>query len=135
MPLKIHPMPDEAILIIEMFTPADPVKDGIAQLQAAVDFKQKVGGHIIKILDFTHAEVKFSDMMQGMASEKGLPGGINDPDLSTIFVIQGDIPQLGVEALKEQDQYGEVRNVIGHFQTRDEALVAARAEMAKRQKK
>lgn len=135
MPLKIYPMPDERILIIEMYTPADPMKDGMAELQAVNEFKQKAGGHIVRILDFTHAEVKFADMIQGMASEKGLPGGINDPDVSTVFVALGDIAQLGVEALREQDQYGDIRNVVGLFQTRDEALAASRAEIAKWPKK
>jgi hypothetical protein len=135
MPLTTDFIPDEPILIIEMFTPADPIKDGIAQLQAAVDFKKKVGGRIVKVLDFTHAEVKFSDMIQAMAAEKGQPGGVNDPDISTVFVALGDMAQIGVEALKEQDQYGDIRNVIGLFQTREEALAAGRAEIAKWPKK
>lgn len=135
MPLKIQSLPDEPILIIEMFTPADPFKDGEAELKATIDFKKKIGGHVFRVLDFTHAEIKFGDMMQGMAAEKGKEGGINDPDVSTVFVAQGDMAQLGVEALREQKQYGDFRNVIGLFPTRDAAIAAIHAEMVKEPKK
>jgi hypothetical protein len=63
-----------------------------------------------------------------MAADKG-PGGIDDPDVTTIFIGTHAMVKLGVNAFKEQKRYGAV-NPIEFVTSVDEALALIHARIA-----
>ena len=131
MPVNIERLVDERIIIFRMYVQADPDEDQKTLLKAVIEFKHEVGGHICRIMDFSEVQVGFSDMMLGMASEKEKEGGVNDPDVSTVFIATTELAQFGVKAFQEQTQYGSFRNIVALVSSREEAMTAARAEIAK----
>lgn len=130
MTLKIEELPDEAIIVCTINLPHVPAEDVRDTLQATASFKEKLGKKVYRIVDLSLFELSFSEAVMGMGAEKDAPGGINDPDVSTIYVGSGEWVTFGVKAFQEQEQYGET-HILAICNTVDEALSAARADIAK----
>ena len=125
MSIKVEKYPDIHTVLITMQEPLIVPDDAVGALATSAAFKKEQGCHIYRIMDFTQVNLNFSDMMVGMATEKGHEGGLYDPDVSTIFIGSGELVELGVEALKNQPHY-QGANVAGLVRTREEALEIAR---------
>lgn len=125
-------LPDEHIIGIAILPPTENPKDGIALAEEVIKFKREVGGHIYRILDFTKLPMSFTELMMGMSADMNPEGGINDPNISTIFIGSGEWVEFGVKAFKEQVQYGQT-NVKHLCTSLDEALAFARADREKKE--
>lgn len=119
-------LPGEPIIVITVYPPLKVTDDAVGSFQHVVEFKRKTGGHVWRIIDFSRINMTFSEAVIGMASERDIEGGINDPDVSTIYVSSANIVKMGVKAFQEQAQYGKT-NLIGLFGSLDEALNHLRA--------
>lgn len=129
MSVELKELPNEPILVVLTHPPLR-IEDGPIASQAVVVFKKKLGGHVWRVIDFSELDMTFSDAMLGMATEQGVEGGINDMDVSTIYIGSSEIVKFGVKAFQEQEQYGKT-NVIGLFETVDEGIAFARADIKK----
>ena len=118
---------DPIILVIHTGT-AQP--DMAISSRAEVAKFQKAQGRMVhRILDFTGCKVDFSGLVLSMASDQG-PGGIDDPNVTTIFVGTTQMVDLGANAFKEQKRYGAV-NPVELFTSVDAAVDFARSKVAK----
>ena len=115
-------MDEISTIILEAVPPSKFPDDPIANLEEAKKFKEHIGGHIYRLIDLSavSADYTFSDVMIGMATERGKEGGADDPDVTTIFVGFGDVVELGAKSLQEQEQYG--KGDVHLFNSQDEAL-------------
>jgi len=77
--------------------------------------------------------VKFSDLVMAMASDMNPDGGINDPDVSTIYIGSGELLSFGAKAFQEQKQYGPT-NIKALVATLDDAIAFARTDIASKKK-
>ncbi|NLX09244.1 MAG: hypothetical protein GXY36_06275 [Chloroflexi bacterium] len=128
--LEIKELPGEPIIVFHVRLPHVPQDDVSETLKTTAEFKQKMGGHIYRIVDLSLFNLSFSDAMLGMAAERGAEGGVNDMEMSTIFVGSGEMVKFGAKAFQEQKQYGET-NVVFVCSTVEEGIAFARAELAK----
>ena len=125
MSIRVEKFADIRTVFVTMVPPLTVPEDAIQALTASAEFKKEVERPICRIMDFSQVDLNFSDMMVGMASEKGHEGGLYDPDVATVFIGSGEMVELGVNALKNQPHY-EGANVAGLVRTREEALEIAR---------
>lgn len=128
--MEVNELPDEHIIVFNMFS-AKGSDDVQKVLKQVADFKHKVGGHVYRIIDFTQvaSSIAFSDLVQAMALEMNVEGGINDGEVSTIYVGSNEWIQFGAKAFQTQAQYGKT-NVIHICGSTDEALAFARKTIA-----
>lgn len=126
---QIEQIPGHPIVVVHFTGWIDPIAEVAPMLEKVVGFKRQVKGHVYRILDFSQAELDFGEMVQGMGSEINREGGSNDPDVTTLFVVSDEIHKLGVQSIKEQDQYGKAP--VQFFTSCDEAIEHAKAEAAK----
>ena len=124
MSIKVEKYPEIHTVLITMVEPLTVPDDAVGALAASAEFKKDQGCCICRILDFSQVKLNFSDMMVGMAAEKGHEGGLYDADVATVFIGSGELVELGVEALKSQPHY-KGANVAGLVRTREEALEIA----------
>jgi hypothetical protein len=127
MSIAITRLSDDKTILIAVFPPPRIPDDVTNLAQEVVNFKKAVGGHIYRVLDFTKLPMSFSDLVMGMGSDRNAEGGINDPDVSTVFVGSGEWVEFGVKAFREQAQYGQT-NVKHICASVDEALAFVRAD-------
>jgi hypothetical protein len=127
MSIETTHLPEDYTILVTIIPPPKFPDDVINLSQEVVSFKKAVGGHIYRILDFTKLPMTFSDLVMGMGSDRNTEGGINDPDVSTIFIGSGEWVEFGVKAFREQAQYGET-NVKHVCISVDEALAFVRAD-------
>jgi len=120
MSIKVEQFPDKNI-VLTYVAPLSVPADAITALQESSKFKQEMGGTCYRILDFTQANLNFSDMVVGMAFEKGHDGGVYDANVPNIFIGSGELVKLGVESLATQEHY-QGANVKGLYASREEAL-------------
>ncbi len=127
-------LPGEPILIVSIVPPLKSPDDVQASIQASAEFKKAQGGHVYRILDFKSLgqDLPFSALVNGMAQGLKTDGGVNDPDVSTIYVGSTEWVVFGVKALQNQAQYGPT-NVLTLCESVDEAIAAARADMKRRE--
>lgn len=130
MSIEIKQLPNEPIIVLKVVPPPVVPDDTITVTKEAASFKKKVGGHIYRIVDFSAFSKNFSfaDLIHGMAAELKVEGGINDMDVSSIFVGSDEWVVFGAKAFQEQDQYGPT-NVKHICTTVEEAVEFARNDM------
>jgi hypothetical protein len=133
MSIDIKRMPEDRAILIVMLPPPVIPKDTVDLQQAVSGFKKEIGGHVYRIVDLTKMPVKFSDLVMAMASDMNPDGGINDPDVSTIYIGSGELLSFGAKAFQEQKQYGPT-NIKALVATLDEALAFARTDTANKKK-
>ncbi len=127
MSIDIRQMPDEHAVVVAMIPPPIFPKDTTDMHQAVASFRKEVGGHVYRIVDLTKMPVKFSDLVMAMASDMNPDGGINDPNVTTVYIGSGELIAIGAKAFQEQKQYGQtnIKAVVG---TLDEALAFVRTD-------
>jgi hypothetical protein len=135
MSIQSRSLPDEPIIIVSVLNPIKIPDDVIASVQASAKFKQTEGRHIYRILDFTSLgqDLPFSTLVNGMVFELKADGGINDMDVSTIYVGSTEWVLFGARAFREQAQYGPT-NVMHICGSVDEGIAIARADIEKKKK-
>jgi hypothetical protein len=133
MTVEVKEVPNEPIILFSVVLPHTPEDDVRAATQGTTEFKKKWGGHVYRVVDLSHFELNFSQAMMGMAAERGLEGGVNDLEISTIYIGSGEWVTFGVKAFQEQAQYGQT-NVIHICSTVDEGLAFARAHIEQNKK-
>jgi hypothetical protein len=129
MTVKIEEMSEERIVIASIIAPIEFPHDVEMPLSAAVQFKEKVGTPVCRIMDFTASNLQFSEMMFGLAGEQDKPGGFWDKDVYSILIGTSEWVTFGVESTK-QAQY-EGAEIKGLVATREEALALARSLLQK----
>jgi len=99
-------------------------------LKEMVAFKRQVGGHVYRIINLLDIQLTFGDMVSAMGLERGREGGSEDPDVTTIFVIDSEILKFGAQALREQEQYG--KGDVRATSSPEEALAIVREDIKNR---
>ncbi|HEX3049029.1 MAG TPA: hypothetical protein VHP83_00120 [Aggregatilineaceae bacterium] len=127
MGLRIEELTPEPIIII---TGLDPVSrdDPLAVLAAVSRFKRLVSRHIYRIIDLTYLTFDFDYVIYGMVKDTG-EGGIDDPNVTTIYVGTHELVQYGVDLFKKENaRFGDTHSIF-LFSSREEALAYARGEI------
>ncbi len=135
MTTEIRILPNEPIIIFKMMPPPKMPDDVVAVHSNTAKLKHETGLHVYRITDFTPYgdSLPFSSMVQGMAEELHVEGGINDMEVSSIYIVSGKIASLGVDAFRNQPQYGKT-NILQVCANVDEAIGYARADIASKKK-
>ncbi len=130
---KVKEMPNEPIIVISVLPPERGPEEAKEMLKVVTDFKHKIGGHVYRILDFSVLSegISFSNLILAMGVELKQEGGINDEDVSTIYVGSSQWVVFGAKAFQEQPQYGKT-NVVLVCESVEEALAFAREDIKKR---
>jgi hypothetical protein len=131
MTVEIKELPGEPIIVFYVRLPHTPEDDVRNSLEATAGFKKKIGGSVYRVVDLSAFNLSFSEAMMGMAAERGAEGGVNDPEVSTVYVGSSEMVKFGAKAFREQAQYGKT-NVVFVCSTVDEGIAFARAEIAKK---
>jgi hypothetical protein len=131
MTVTIRELPNEPIIVFELHLPHTPEEDVTSSQKATSAFKKKMNQHIYRVVDMSFFNLSFTDAMMGMAADMNTDGGVNDPNVSTIYVGSGDMVKFGAKAFQEQTQYGKT-NVVFVCSTIDEGITFARAEIQKK---
>jgi hypothetical protein len=123
---------NKPIIVITIIPPPVVPDDVLSVAKYVTEFKREVKTHVYRILDFSvfGDDFTFTDLVQGMAAERGLEGGINDMEVSSIYVGSSQWVVFGADAFQKQSQYGQT-NVVHIAATVDEAIEYARAEVEK----
>ncbi|MDX2162984.1 MAG: hypothetical protein SF162_16835 [bacterium] len=124
MPVDIHRLPDEKIIITDVTNPLN-VDTGMGTIfQDTHALRESIGAHAVIIYNTTALDVNFGDLMLSMAEHaKGVPGSVTDPHLTPLIVTTDDLLATAVGAMK-QPRYGAIE--VRVFPTLDQALAAAR---------
>lgn len=131
MSIQVEKIPDIRTIYYVISEPVKVPNDAEASMTETAAFKQEMGeGKVYRILDFTGLDLRFPDMVIGLATERTHEGGAYDPDVVTIYVGKHELVEMGVKALTEQEQFAG-SNVLGLVQSREEALNLVREDMAK----
>lgn len=135
MPVKYEKLPDEPITIITVTGKVDegmllPGPDDMDH--EILEIVEETPGKDYLIIDISAVKMAFSELIMVLAdarSEVKEMGGkaFIDENMMYLFVGSGDMADLAVEALK-QDQYGNIEALL--FPTVDEALAYARQQIA-----
>jgi hypothetical protein len=131
MTIIIKELENEPIIIIDLKLPHEPEVDVKASQEAATAFKKKRNQHIYRIIDMSFFNLSFTEAMMGMAADMNAEGGVNDKDISTIYVGSSDMVKMGATAVQQQSQYGAT-NVVCICSTVDEGIAFARADLQKK---
>ncbi len=126
MSTKMRIVDDAPIVVVTYLDPIAVPGDADDALAAGTELKNRTGGKICRILDFSQVNLNFGDMVVGMSYERGKAGGVYDEDVYNIFVGTDEWVKLGVESLGSQEQYKGAQ-VNGLFTSEAEAIEAARA--------
>jgi hypothetical protein len=131
MSIQTRHLPNEPIIVVSIMNPVKIPDDVIASVQAAAEFKRERGTHIYRVIDFTTLgeDLPFSSLVNGMVFELKAEGGINDKDVSTIYVGSTEWVLFGAAAFKNQQQYGET-NVLHICGSEEEGIEHARKVIA-----
>jgi hypothetical protein len=125
MPVTFENVPSVPVLIVTGKAPLEE-EDAKQTMQQVIALKKQFPGKkIYRLMDFT-AGIDFSGMIMCMAAERGQEGGANDPDVMSFFVGSHALVELGVQALKDQPQYGQPTVFL--FTSYDEAYNRVMAE-------
>jgi hypothetical protein len=136
MSIQVKPLDNEPIIVMHIMPPSEIPGDVLGTIKACADFKRAKGGHVYKILDFTTLgeDLPFANLVNGMVFETKVEGGINDMDVSTIYVGSTEWVLFGAAAFKNQKQYGET-NVVHICGTVEEAITFARNDITSKKQK
>jgi hypothetical protein len=126
MGIKIETRPNENIMIIRLHAPLSLPEDPIEATEATVKFQKKQGGIICRITDYTNVQLTFSDVVEGMASDKVF----RDPNIISVMVGSDAMVKMAADSFK-QAQYGGVEVTL--VSTMDEALKKAKQMLQKKQ--
>lgn len=96
------------VVHLTMKQPIQMPDDVIFNATEGAKLKHDLGGHVYRIVDVRDLNLDFSNMMMGMSGDQGMEGSLTDPDVTTLFLGDGDLVEFGVKALAEQDQYGKL---------------------------
>ena len=130
MSIKVEKIPDIRTIYYILSEPVRVPGDAVISMTETAAFKKELGaGKVYRILDFTGIDLKFGDMMVGLAMERTHEGGAYDPEVVTIYVGDHDLVRLGVEALTKQEQFAG-SNVLNLVENREEALKLVREHLA-----
>jgi hypothetical protein len=130
MSIKVTKIPQDAIIVCSIVPPVKLPGDVLDCLKETVQFKKEVNKHVYRIVSFIELgqDLPFGELVQGMGIEIKAEGGINDMEISSIYVGSTEWVVFGADAYRNQSQYGEV-NVIHICSSVDEAIEVARKHM------
>lgn len=124
MSLTVETVKDTPIIVITVEPPIDIDHDPADATKHALNFQKKRGGTVVRITDYTHVKLRFSDVMLGMAADTSF----KDPHIINFIVGNDELVRLLAEAFK-QEQYGGVDVKV--FGSTAEALREARAVLSR----
>lgn len=129
MTVAFKEFPDERMILCTLGLPHSPQQDVSETLEYVAQYKKKVGVPVYRVVDMTQFPLTFSEAMMGMGAELNHEGGVNDPDVRTVYVGTGEWVQFGVKAFNEQAQYGKTY-ILDICSSVEEGLASARADIA-----
>ncbi|MBI5959426.1 MAG: hypothetical protein HY866_11865 [Chloroflexi bacterium] len=130
MPVKTVVTEGKPIVVCHMLGPLNMPQDADTVIVEVLQIKRKLGRSLYRIMDFTTANLQFSDMMVGMSYDKGKEGGTYDPEIKTIFVGDYEMVKFGTEAMMSQEHF-KGANVVGVTASVAEALDLAHKLLSK----
>lgn len=126
MTATVEEFAEQRTVVITISAPLNFPDDVEVPLNAGVALKKKVGAPICRILDFTHSNLQFSDIVNGLGLELGKPGGFWDQDVYSIVIGTNEWVKFGIESVQEQEQYRGA-NIKGLVASREEAFEIAQS--------
>jgi hypothetical protein len=127
MGIKVETRPDENLMIIRLQAPLSLPEDPMEATEATVKFQQEQDGVICRITDYTKVKLTFSDVVEGMASDKVF----RNPNIISVMVGSDAMVKMAADSFK-QEQYGAVDVIL--VSTMDEALEKGKQMLQKKQK-
>lgn len=123
MGLAIDTRPKENIIIITVKPPVVVPDDPAEATEATLAFQKKQGGAICRITDYSQVKLTFSDVVEGMATDKAF----RDPNIYSVMIGTDAMIKMAADGFR-QAQYGSVNVTL--VSTRDEALKKAKQLLA-----
>ena len=124
MSLRTEKFPEVRAILFTFTPPLSMPADVITGLTESAAFKREIGAPISRIFDLTQIAIRFTDILMGLAIEKGFEGGFYDPEVYTVILGQEEWLTVGLEVMKSHPSYKKT-NVVGSVHTREEALALA----------
>ena len=125
MGLTIDTRPKDRIIFITVKPPVVVPDDPAEATKATLAFQQKQGGTVCRITDYTQVRLTFSEVVEGMASDKVF----RDPNIISVMIGTDAMVKMAADSFR-QEQYGGVD--VALVATRDEALRKAKQLLADR---
>ena len=125
MGLTIEKHPNDSIIFITIKPPVVVPEDPAEATEATLDFQKKQGGMVCRITDYTKVKLTFSDVVEGMASDKAF----SDPNIISVMIGSDAMVRMVADSFR-QAQYGGIDVTL--VATRDEALRKAKQLLADR---
>lgn len=125
MTIETERFPEARAIVVIFKDPLHPADDPPKVKQSVVDFEHEMNGPICRILDFNQCTLDFGVIVQGLGHDLDGEGGFKDPNITTYFVSTNPLTKLGVESIKQQNQYGNV-TAVELFETREAAIESAK---------
>jgi hypothetical protein len=125
MGLTIDTRPDDRIIFITVKPPVVVPDDPAEATEATLAFQKQQGGTVCRITDYTQVKLTFSDVVEGMASDKVF----RDPNIISVMIGTDAMVKMAADSFR-QTQYGGVDVTL--VSTRDEALRKAQQLLADR---
>ena len=127
MPHTIQQVGDEAIIVIEILYPFEPNEELPRIHQKLNEMAKSLPHPIYRIIDLNDSKLDFPTAVAAMAQDISKDAGsASDTRFKLIFVGSGDIPELVIEGLS-QEQYGGLQPRL--FAARKTAITHAREQL------
>ena len=127
MPFAITQMPDEPILIVKIEVPLEQHLASITSVNTQLaQLMNASSSQIYVLVDLRDQMLSFSDILIGIDLLKHPDSWIEQRAARPILV--GSDPMIGIAVRRFKQQ---IKINLGHFETLDEALAYARAEIAR----
>lgn len=128
MPVAVEQIPNQPIIVVTVTEPFDPFKEMPVSTRQFQELTASIQGTIYRIVNVTRLKMLFNDLVNVLAADTRGGAGA-DPRVRTVIVGSGEMVELGVKAMKQQ-QYGAKETPM--FASMDEALAYVNAELAKK---
>ena len=132
MSAEVKQLPGEPIVIITYNDPWIPEKDTLAAGPIFAQLEQQFAGPIFRITDFRQLHISPGTMSAALmtVTKRGVVGAVADPRIQ-LLMVGTDVLVKTVRKSLAQGQYGELSTAPQLFSNTDDALVFARAKLAR----
>ncbi len=123
MTIVVEQLDNDPIIVATIFEPVDMAVDPQKNRELCNEIARKYEGKVYRIIDFTHFELTFSQMVMGLAEDIRL----SERNIVPLIVGNTNLVRLQAEAMK-QEQYGGFEAKV--FTSVDAAIAYAREQLA-----
>lgn len=123
MTIVVEQLDNEPIIVATIFEPVDMAVDPQKNRDLCNEIARKYKGKVYRIIDFTHFELTFSQMVMGLAEDIRL----SERNIVPLVVGNTNLVRLQAEAMKQEQYGGFEAKVFTHV---DAAIAYAREQLA-----